>query len=268
MAKVDLLVTDGAGGVGRCRVRRELGVVLNADALFGDGPAAQDPGEVRGAGTPMPVTAATARVLAEQAQASQASTCVLMADRHGMLVRLLRVGTAPEGGWTPATLTAATKRALAKAVQHETGTYRPPVQIAETTRARDPVCTFPGCGVSAGRADLDHTVPHPRGPTSVQNLSPRSRRCHRYKTAGLCHVRTRTNDAGLVVAHEWTTLLGTRQVVLVEPLPGYAAGEAYARRSGGAARWARSSRSLPWSQVDVPRSGVRSWIADSRPVRR
>ncbi len=72
-------------------------------------------------------------------------------------------------------------------------------------------------------------MPHPRGPTSAPNLSPRSRRGHRYKTAGLVRVTTRTNAAGLVVAHEWTTLLGTRQVVDVPPLPGYAPGEAPVR---------------------------------------
>ncbi len=237
MAAVDL-IDDAVHGESRSNsggtVRRELGVVLNADTLFDDGPAADAPGEVRGTGAPTPVSAPTARVLAGQARAGGAGTCVLLADRYGMLIRLVRVGMMPGTGWTRATLTAATTQALAKqslaeAVRHETESYQPTREIVEHVRARDPVCTFPGCGVPAGRADLDHTVPHPRGPTSVQNLSPRSRRCHRYKTAGLWHVQARTDAAGLVVAHDWTTLLGTRQVVQVQRLPGHAPGEACAR---------------------------------------
>ncbi len=86
--------------------------------------------------------------------------------------------------------------------------------------ARDPVCTFPGCGVPTGRCDLDHLVPHPRGPTAVHNLSPRSRRCHRLKTAALWRCRTRRSPSGAVIAHEWTSPLGHRQVVEVTTLPG------------------------------------------------
>ncbi len=228
MAAVDTLDDALHGSPCSGSVRRELGVVINADTLFEDGPAADAPGEVRGIGAPVPVSAPTARVLAEQAQQrarkTRAGTCVLLADEHGRLTRLVRVGRQPETGWTRATLVAATRKAIQKAPRHQTDSYEPTVEIAETVRARDPVCTYPGCGVPAARCDLDHTVPHPRGPTSVRNLSPRSRRCHRFKTAGLTRVRTRTNAAGHVVAHEWTTLLGTRQVVEVELLPGLPAG--------------------------------------------
>jgi len=242
MAKVDLIAAaltgdgsgDGCGTGSGGGVRRELGVVLHADTLFGAGPATDDPGQVRGIGHPVPVTAATARVLAGQTQTRKASTCVLPADDTGHPVRLLRVGAAPRTGWTRTTLVAAARRALEKHphAQHETHSYEPTVEIAETVRARDPVCTFPGCGVPAGRCDLDHVMPHPRGPTSVTNLSPRSRRCHRFTTAALWHccTRTRTRPAGTtaVTAHEWTSPLGTRQVAEVEALPGHAVGEAYA----------------------------------------
>ncbi len=115
------------------------------------------------------------------------------------------------------------RRAIGKNPEprHETSTPTyPTVEIADIVRARDPVCTFPGCSVPASRCDLDHTTPHPRGPSSVQNLSPRSRRCHRYKTAALWRCRTLTSVSGAVIAHEWTSPLGTRQVVEVEPLPG------------------------------------------------
>jgi len=128
---------------------------------------------------------------------------------------------------------AATREAVQRQpdASHEIDSYEPTLEIAETVRARDPVCTFPGCGVPAGRCDLDHLVPHPRGPTSVTNLSPRSRRCHRFTTAALWRCRTRLDDSShgpVVVAHEWTSPLGTRQVAEVQVLPGHGPGEAYA----------------------------------------
>ncbi len=223
-AKVDLitdaLLTGGGGSVQV--VRREVGIVINLDTLTGEGPAAQAAGEVRGTGHPVPVTAAAARVLADQATTRGAATCALLADAAGHLTRLLRVGKAPENGWTRAGLIEAARAALRRQPQprHHTDSYAPTVEIADTVNARDPVCTFPGCGVPAGRCDLDHVVPHPRGPTAVHNLSPRSRRCHRLKTAALWRCRTRTNTSGAVTAHEWTSPLGHRQVVEVATLPG------------------------------------------------
>ena len=224
MAALDLLddavCGDGPGSAGG-RVQRELAVVMTADTLLDEGPAKDAAGEVRGNGVPVPVSAVVARVIAGQALDRGASTCVLLADSDGHLTRMLRVGQAPETGWTRETLVATVRRAIAKRPQlrHETSAYTPTVEIADFVAARDPVCTFPGCAVPTTRCDLDHTIPHPRGPTSVQNLSPRSRRCHRYKTAALWRCRTLTNGSGTVTAHEWTSPLGTRQVVEVEPLP-------------------------------------------------
>lgn len=171
---------------------------------------------------PVAASAGAARVAAGDLLGRGGATCVLLTDDAGHLLRMVRVGRAPEGGWTRDGLIGATQRAVSTAPTQadQTDTYAPTVAIAETVRARDPVCTFPGCGVPASRCDLDHTVPHPRGPTSVDNLSPRSRRCHRYKTANLWRCRTLTDTAGRVTAHEWTSPLGTRQVVEVEPLPG------------------------------------------------
>ncbi len=224
MAKVDL-ITDAllAGGGGSVQVvRREVGVVLHLDTLAGDGAAKDAAGEVRGTGHPVPVTAAAARVLATDVLARGASTCVLLADDTGHLTRVLRIGAAPAYGWTRTGLIEATRAALRKQPQpkHRTGSYAPTVEIAETVAARDPVCTFPGCGVPTARCDLDHVVPHPRGPTAVHNLSPRSRRCHRLKTAALWRCRTRRSPSGAVIAHEWTSPLGHRQVVEVATLPG------------------------------------------------
>ena len=103
-AKVDL-ITDAllnGGGVGGpvSVVRREVGVVINLDTLTGDGPAAQAAGEVRGTGHPVPVTAAVARVLtaapwpAAPARASSSPTTPATCRD------VLRVGVAPENGWT------------------------------------------------------------------------------------------------------------------------------------------------------------------------
>ncbi len=234
MAELDLLFdavcddgTDsnglgGDGGRAGGRVQREIGVVITLDTLTSEDPASHSTGEVRGNGTPVPVTAAVARVVAGQALDRGASTCVLLTDTCGHLTRLLRIGQAPGKGWTRSTLLDVTRRARQKHPEprHHADAYTPTVEIADFVAARDPVCTFPGCAVPTSRCDLDHTIPHPRGPTSVPNLSPRSRRCHRYKTAALWHCRTLTDDTRTVTAHEWTSPLGTRQVVEVEPLPG------------------------------------------------
>lgn len=43
-------------------------------------------------------------------------------------------------------------------------------------------CLAPGCRIPADRCDLDHHVPHPRGPTSPPNLGPFCRPFHQVKT--------------------------------------------------------------------------------------
>ena len=226
IAKVDL-ITDAllnGGGVGGpvSVVRREVGVVINLDTLTGDGPAAQAAGEVRGTGHPVPVTAAVARVVAADAAGPRRQHLRPPRRRHRPPDPTPTGRRRAENGWTRTALIEAARAALRRQPQprHHTDSYAPTVEIADTVSARDPVCTFPGCGVPAGRCDLDHLVPHPRGPTAVHNLSPRSRRCHRLKTAALWRCRTRTNASGAVIAHEWTSPLGHRQVVEVATLPG------------------------------------------------
>ncbi len=93
---------------------RELGLVLHADTFFGHGPAASDPGEIRGFGVPIPVSAGPARAQAQRAVESGTPTCVLLAGTDGTLQRLVRVGTPPAAGWTPNTLNDAVRRALAR----------------------------------------------------------------------------------------------------------------------------------------------------------
>jgi hypothetical protein len=94
--------------------------------------------------------------------------------------------------------------------------YRPTAALAEHVRARDRVCAWPGCALSAELADLDHsTSAHPPpgtvvdpaglGETSDANLEPLCRHHHRLKT-----------EAGFVLRHvrpgvfEWTAPSGHR----------------------------------------------------------
>jgi hypothetical protein len=52
-------------------------------------------------------------------------------------------------------------------------------------QARDGTCAFSTCSRPADLCDLDHEIPHPRGPTSGANLRPLCRRHHRLKSHGL-----------------------------------------------------------------------------------
>jgi hypothetical protein len=49
-------------------------------------------------------------------------------------------------------------------------------------QARDGTCQVPTCSRPAIDCDLDHEQPHPRGPTSGDNLRPLCRKHHRMKT--------------------------------------------------------------------------------------
>jgi Domain of unknown function (DUF222) len=64
---------------------------------------------------------------------------------------------------------------------HGRRTYRPPAALADHVAARDQTCRFPGCHHPARTADVDHTVPYPRGATSAGNLGALCRHHHRLK---------------------------------------------------------------------------------------
>ena len=62
---------------------------------------------------------------------------------------------------------------------------------------RDGTCAFPTCSRPAAESDNDHDIPHPRGPTSGDNLRPLCRRHHRFKTFRI--VGTSMDSSG----HRW-----------------------------------------------------------------
>jgi len=59
--------------------------------------------------------------------------------------------------------------------------YTPSRKLAHLIRARTVTCDAPGCNAQAQNCDLDHSVPHPDGPTCQCNLGPKCRRHHRAK---------------------------------------------------------------------------------------
>ena len=202
---------------------REVGIVVHADTLFGDGPAHNDPGELRGLGAPAPIDPHSAAALARDEIAAGAATRVLLVDRGGVLQRTIRLPKAPAGGWTRDLLVGEVRKALPDLPDMETESYEPTVAITDHVRAVHPRCTSYDCARLACRCDLDHDESWPRGPTSATNLCPRCRRHHELKTRGLVHTRLHP-DGSLTT----TTLLGTTVTTRPEPLPGHAPGEAYA----------------------------------------
>ena len=60
--------------------------------------------------------------------------------------------------------------------------YRPSAALDRWIRLRDLTCRFPGCDQPAVRADIDHTVPWPTGPTHPSNNDCKCRKHHLLKT--------------------------------------------------------------------------------------
>ena len=71
----------------------------------------------------------------------------------------------------------------------ELGRY-PSDKLRIGVQIRDGICLFPTCNKPAMASDLDHQIPHPRGPTCGDNLGALCRRHHRMKTAGLLNPYT------------------------------------------------------------------------------
>ena len=91
-------------------------------------------------------------------------------------------GTVPAG-----TVRELAKRAKPRPLVHPKDSppeprYRPSAALADFVRCRDLTCRFPGCERPAERADIDHTVPYPHGPTHASNLKLLCRTHHLVKT--------------------------------------------------------------------------------------
>ena len=230
-ALIDLLRRVGTGAEPpRLPVRREreVGVVLHADTLFRDGPAADDPGVVLGLGAPAPLDPRGAGGSARAEIAEGASIRVLLTDGAGHLMRCVRLPGVAGRSWTREGLTAAVRAALPTLPPLVTERYEPTLAIAEHVRVLHPRCTAYDCARASRRCDLDHDQPWPRGPTSVENLAPRCRRHHEHKTSRL--VTTRLHPDGSLVT---TSLLGVRVSTAPQPLPGFGRGEGYAGAAYG-----------------------------------
>jgi hypothetical protein len=81
--------------------------------------------------------------------------------------------------------------------------YVPSRKLKHLIRARNQTCTAPACNNQALHSDLDHTQPHPDGPTCQCNLTPKCRRHHRTKQAPGWNVAQPTPDTSV-----WTTPSG------------------------------------------------------------
>ena len=95
--------------------------------------------------------------------------------------------------------------------------YTPSAALAEFVRCRDLTCRFPGCDKPATTADIDHTVPHPVGPTHASNLKALCRFHHLLKTfwTGPGGWKDRQHPDGTIVwtsptGHTYTTHPGSR----------------------------------------------------------
>ncbi|WP_283613516.1 HNH endonuclease signature motif containing protein [Mycolicibacterium poriferae] len=85
--------------------------------------------------------------------------------------------------------------------------YTPSAATAAFVRCRDLTCRFPGCDRPASLSDIDHTVPHPLGPTHPSNLKCLCRFHHLLKTFwnGPTGWRDRQLPDGTVI---WTSPTG------------------------------------------------------------
>jgi hypothetical protein len=207
----------------RVAVRRvhDLGLVLHADTLFGDGPAAEETGQLRGLGSPDVVDPASAHTLARKQLREGTGVQVLVVDDTGAVQHVVRLDRdTAEHCRSREALTAAVRQQLANAPELEADGHDPSEAIARHVRAAAPTCSFYDCPRQARSCDLDHDTPWPRGPTSVTNLDPKCRRHHNAKTLGV--VRTSLNagpGAGPRTVH-WTLPGGITVTTSPESLPG------------------------------------------------
>lgn len=207
-ALCDLLLTGEATGVATDGIRAEVTVVIPATALIGvdDEAAGGEARMLAGA----PVDAETVRRLAAEASGWS------------------RLFTDPVRGTVVAT-----------------DGYQPTASMRRLLRHRDQTCRFPGCGASAHRTDVDHTVDWADGgATAIPNLAHLCRRHHTLKHA--TRWRLRQPSPGEL---EWTSPSGRTYVD--EPA---AIGPRFAERERPRPARARPSAAepAPWHGPPAP----------------
>jgi Domain of unknown function (DUF222) len=85
---------------------------------------------------------------------------------------------AADGVWRRLLTDPATGRLL----DYGTTRYSPPQDLRDVIIGRDRECIFPTCTMPAHRCQVDHTIPHPEGPTAQTNLGPPCEPHHDLKT--------------------------------------------------------------------------------------
>jgi hypothetical protein len=204
-------------------VRRvhDLGLVLHADTLFNEGPAADATGQLRGLGQPAVLAPGSARQLARRQLGQGIGVQVLVVDDTGALERVVRLDrdTAETCG-TRGSLIRAVRERLAEAPDLEVAGHDPSEAIARHVRAAAPTCSFYDCPRQARSCDLDHDTPWPRGPTSVTNLDPKCRRHHNAKTLGVARTTLIAGPGNGRRTVQWTLPAGIQVTTSPEPLPG------------------------------------------------
>jgi Domain of unknown function (DUF222) len=218
-------VPDADSGVRlpRVPVRRvhDLGLVLHADTLLGDGPAADEPAQLRGLGRPSVMDPASARRLARRQLSHGSAVQVLVVDATGALQQVVRLDRrSADHCSSRRSLVAAVREAITTAPALSTDGYEPTETIARHVRAEAPTCSFYDCPRRARDCDLDHDTPWPRGPTSVTNLDPKCRRHHNTKTLELARTRLSGGPGTGTRTVHWTLPAGITVTTSPERLPG------------------------------------------------
>ncbi|MBS1693198.1 MAG: HNH endonuclease [Actinobacteria bacterium] len=123
-------------------------------------------------GADRPVSNVVIHVLAEQATLNGTSQSPGYVPGYGAL---------PAGQVRDLAATAKVKPVIIPPAAAEAG-YRPSAALAEFIRLRDLTCRFPGCDQPAEVCQIDHTIPHPVGPTHPSNLKLYCPHHHMIKT--------------------------------------------------------------------------------------
>jgi uncharacterized protein DUF222 len=200
-------------------VRVVLTLIAGVDTLTGQGPGADDPGELEGD----LVSAAQVRELAHQFGLMPRPHATAVGDpsaTRAALTRLLdarrlidtalaerpRIAVVDQLTGTLLALTDSTELRTATAAGRGLGppsgtdAYRPTDPLHRFVRLRDRRCRFPGCRMRARCCDLDHQVPHPHGDTAHDNLACLCEHHHRLSHQAPGWRLHRNTDGGLV----WT----------------------------------------------------------------